>query len=412
MSQSGAKHESKEERLLDTLFEEAQATSATEIRENLLADGVDPEQVATQMQAMARQLVMKSKEARLRAKDRHEHLAPSAEPVVVDRHDKARARERCLSEEAARWYLSCSNGEMSWRDRAKFLAWLCHAPQNISEVLKIAHLSHQLQRSFPASHRSQIQFAKRASRHSSKHRHSLRWKWGSVVALLVVGIFVGRDYIERGHVVTTGASEWRNLSLDDGSAVHVDARSSIMVKYTAKERIVHVSKGEAVFEVAKDLKRPFIARTDLVDVTAVGTRFAVSIGADVAITVSEGTVRVTRRGQPDGPSRMLKAGESYRVINSNFTSSRVAQVDAERKLQWARNGRLNLGGMTVEEGVEEFNRRNRMQIIVESPTLAARVIASANVPANQPKTYATAVAAESGVEMEVDEKNGIIRLSD
>lgn len=411
MSQSGSKVDSRDKLLLDALFEEAQATSAADIREDLRADGVDPEQIVAEMRARAHHLVMKSQEARQRANARHEQLALSAEPVVVDRHEKACARERSLSETAAGWYLRSANDEMSSRDRRKFLVWLRRTPENIAELFKIAHLNRQLQRCLPSSSfRSQL--ADYARKHSTKHRLRLRWTLGAVAALLLVGVLAGQEYIERGRVITTGASEGRNLTLEDGSEVHVEARSSIKVDYTANARIVHVNKGEAVFAVTKDQKRPFVARTQWVDVTAVGTRFAVSIDAGVVITVSEGAVWVTSREHADGPGVVLKAGEGMQVLQGDLTRSRRAQEEAERTFQRARTARLNLGGMTVAEGVKELNRRNRMQIVVESPALAARVIESANVPADEPKTYATAVAAASGVKMEVDEKNGVIRLSD
>lgn len=327
MSQSGPKVDSKDKLLMDALFEEAQATSAAEIRENLRADGVDPKQIVAEMRARAYQLVMKSKEAQQRANDRHEQPAPSAEPVVANRHEKACACERGMSEAAAWWYLRCADDEMASGERLEFLAWLRRTPQNIAELLKIAHLNRQLQSCLP-SWDLQSQVAEYARRHSTKHAHKLRWRLGAVAALFLVGVLAGREYIDRGLVTT----ERRNLILDDGSAVQVDAHSSIKVDYTAKERIVHVEKGEAAFEVTTDLKRPFIARTDLVDVTAVGTRFTVSIDAGVKITVSEGTVRVTSRGHPSGTSVMLKAGGEFRVRHGDLTWSHLAREDADRGL--------------------------------------------------------------------------------
>lgn len=108
---------------------------------------------------------------------------------------------------------------------------------------------------------------------------------------------------------------------------------------------------------------------------------------------------------------MLKAGEELRVSDSYLTSPRLAHVDAERKLQWA-NGLLILSGQTVAEGVEELNRRNRLQIVVDTPELGARVVEFASVKVDSPRTYAAAVASQPGVTMIEDKENGVIRLSE
>ena len=212
-------------------------------------------------------------------------------------------------------------------------------------------------------------------------------------------------------IVATGPSQWHQMTLPDGTAVHVDARSRVEVAYTDDERIVHIHEGSAVFDVVKDPARPFIARTHLVDAMAVGTRFGVTIDPGVTTTVSEGVVKVTGRGKTDGKAVMLKAGEELRVSDSTLTAPHFAHVDADRKLQWT-NGLLILGGMTVSEGVEQLNRRNRTQIVVDSPALGAKVVEFASVNVDSPERYARIVAAEPGVRMILDKENGVIRLSE
>jgi transmembrane sensor len=172
-----------------------------------------------------------------------------------------------------------------------------------------------------------------------------------------------------------------------------------------------VYEGSAVFDVAKDPVRPFIARTHLVDATAVGTRFGVSISKGVTTTVSEGTVKVTGRARSARKEVTVSAGEELQVSDVSLTASQPAQVDAERKLQWA-SGLLDLGGLTVADGVRELNSRNRMQIILESPRLGARVVKFASVRVDSPETYAAVIADEPGVTMVIDRDEHVIRLSE
>lgn len=247
----------------------------------------------------------------------------------------------------------------------------------------------------------------------ARTQRTVALKLVAFAASMLVGValaFVVQDYMQVGQVVSTGASQWHDMTLPDGTTVHVDARSEVEVAYTEHERIVYVHEGSAVFEVAKDPKRVFVARTHLIDVIAVGTRFGVAIDPGVTTTVSEGIVKVTGRGKVDGKSVTLQAGEELRVSDSSLVSPHLVRVDADRKLQWAQNGLLVLRDLTVEQGAEQLNRRNRTQIVIDSDRLAARVVTLVTVKVDSPESYARFIAAEPGVHMIVDEDNGVIRL--
>lgn len=345
-------------------------------------------------------------------------------------------RLRLVSEEAAYWYFLCVDDPSMLRsDRREFLAWMRRSPENIAELFKIAQLDGKLRRLKLAMrslgltksnvvalttsgspyglHRELNELDQKQGR-DSVNKRNLTFKLAAFAATLFFGValaFVAQDYMQSEQVVTTGASQWHHMTLPDGTTVHVDARSKVEVAYTDAERIVHVYEGSAVFDVAKDPQRPFIARTHLIDATAVGTRYGVSIDPGVTTTVSEGVVRVTGRGKTDGKAVMLKAGEELRVSDGSLTSPHFAHVDAERKLQWS-NGLLVLGGLTVSEGIEELNRRNRVQIVVDSPVLGAKVLELASVKVDSPETYARLVAAEPGVHLTLDKERGVIRLSE
>lgn len=349
-------------------------------------------------------------------------------------------RQRLVSEEAAYWYFLCVDDPSMLRsDRREFLAWMRRSPENISELFKIAQLDGKLRRvklamrSVGLTMSNVVEFTNSGSPHGLhreikslderegkdpvKHKRTVSLKLAAFAASLFVGValaFVAQDYMapKPEKIVNTGASQWHQMTLPDGTAVNVDARSRVEVDYASKERIVHVYEGSAVFDVVKDPKRPFIVRTHLVDVTAVGTRFGVSIDPGVTATVSEGVVKVTARGRTDGNSVLVRAGQELRVSDSFLTSPRLAHVDAESKLRWAEDGLLILGGLTVAEGVEQLNRRNRTQIMVDSPTLGARVVEFASVKVDSPESYANAIAREVKVKVTSDKANGVIRLTE
>lgn len=368
---------------------------------------------------------------RPKAADRGAQLATLTKPEDQETPAHILERHRLLSEEAAYWYFVCIDDPSMLRShRREFLTWMRRSPDNIAELFKIALLDDKLRRielerrsvALTKSNIAELTTSgspyvqhREIKEDSVKHKRTLSFKLAAFSASLVFGValpFVAQHYMNSEQVVATGASQWHHMTLPDGTAVHVDARSKVEVEYTDEARLVHVYEGSAVFDVAKDPKRPFIATTHLVDAVAAGTRFGVSVDLGVTTTVSEGTVRVTGRGRINGTAVLVNAGEELRVLDSSLTSSQLAHVDAERELLWAKNGLLILDGLTVAEGVEKLNRRNRVQILVDSPTLGAKVVEFASVKVDSPETYAKVVAKYPGVKMILDREKGVIRLSE
>jgi transmembrane sensor len=81
------------------------------------------------------------------------------------------------------------------------------------------------------------------------------------------------------------------LALPDGSRVELKDGSEVVVQYSASERRVKLTGGEAHFTVWKDKTRPFIVNAAGVEVRAVGTAFNVRLEAkSVEVLVTEGRV--------------------------------------------------------------------------------------------------------------------------
>ncbi len=65
--------------------------------------------------------------------------------------------------------------------------------------------------------------------------------------------------------------------------------------FSKNERLVELSRGQALFEVFKDASRPFIVVSDSARVKAVGTQFDVNHHKQgIVVTVVEGRVAVTQ----------------------------------------------------------------------------------------------------------------------
>ncbi|MBX3254829.1 MAG: DUF4974 domain-containing protein [Chitinophagaceae bacterium] len=110
------------------------------------------------------------------------------------------------------------------------------------------------------------------------------WKIAAVFAgILLAGILARYNFSGLFSPVTTNTisfttqkTERRSFMLPDGSKVILNAESRILLAdhFNEKDRVVQLS-GEAFFDVAHDASRPFVVKTDRMDVKVLGTAFNV-----------------------------------------------------------------------------------------------------------------------------------------
>ena len=91
------------------------------------------------------------------------------------------------------------------------------------------------------------------------------------------------------------------------------------MRLSRHERQIRLARGEAIFAVAKDPRRPFVVNAGTYQAVAVGTRFSVRRDArDLRVVVTEGLVRLESepsQGQPPAPTALLPAGSSARFTS-------------------------------------------------------------------------------------------------
>ncbi len=110
----------------------------------------------------------------------------------------------------------------------------------------------------------------------------------------------------------TGTAERRDIVLEDGSRIALDAGSAVAVEYADARRSVRLLSGQAFFEVTPSARRPFVVSAGQVDVTVTGTAFDVAKSeTGVAVSVQSGSVNVTRSGA--GEVAALTAGQWVRI---------------------------------------------------------------------------------------------------
>jgi transmembrane sensor len=131
----------------------------------------------------------------------------------------------------------------------------------------------------------------------------------------------------RPDVYRTGFGERRVVTLADGSQITLDSRSEVTVRYTADARSLALVRGQARFDVAHDVARPFSVIADGRKVIATGTAFDVDLlgprlmvtllkGHVVVLPQSEPTVPWVPHAAPQGKDSATLAGAESRALSS------------------------------------------------------------------------------------------------
>jgi transmembrane sensor len=218
---------------------------------------------------------------------------------------------------------------------------------------------------------------------------------GGAAAAAMVGAAVGIGYEawRPAQRFETGRGELRRLPLADGTLVTLNTATKVAVKFTTSRRDVQLIEGEALFDVAKNLRRPFYVDAGDIRVRAVGTSFTVRklSGKPTEVLVSEGIVEVTRSdGRAVGPVRLFANQQVLARPNAPFTPTVLAPAALARELMW-RQGMLSFAGASLREAAAEFSRYSDPQIAVDDPTIANETITGL-FSANDPAGFAQAVA--------------------
>lgn len=127
------------------------------------------------------------------------------------------------------------------------------------------------------------------------------------------------------------------VTLSDGTKVWLNAASSLRypTRFKGDERKVFLS-GEGYFEVAKDVKHPFIVEAGNTEVKVLGTRFNMSAYTEDAkkrITLAEGSVRVGQKGEEEERENgvLLKPGYGA-IVKEDYIQ--VRKVNVQAALAW------------------------------------------------------------------------------
>lgn len=293
-------------------------------------------------------------------------------------------QERSIEAEAADWLVRRSEGPRGAAAEASFQQWLAADPRHRGAYLRLQAVDARLARLREGRDRA---VRPRFSWSAMGLRRPVAA--AALAASLLLTITAGALLWPRDMQLETALGEQRRSVLADGSSVELNTATHLAIDLSPALRQVRLESGEALFQVAKDKARPFIVRTRLGDVRAVGTAFTVNIDSgDLVVAVSEGVVAVERDGQE---LTRVPAGQSFRLDRDGQSRQEEhAAADIERLQSW-RSGRLVFAGETLAMAAAAFNRYNRIHIDIPDPDIAALQVGG-SFRATDPVGFADALA--------------------
>ena len=171
--------------------------------------------------------------------------------------------------------------------------------------------------------------------------------------------------------MSTDIGQHLELPLADGSRVHLNTASTIEVAYSKERRRVVLDKGEGLFDVAKDARRPFEVVAGSTTVRAVGTKFSVLRLPDgrTDVTVFEGVVEILtdQTASTDQPLR-LGAGQTVTAQADRIVLRELAKPALANRLAWQED-RIVFDSVSLEEAIAQVNRYSRVPLRITEPGL-------------------------------------------
>ena len=184
----------------------------------------------------------------------------------------------------------------------------------------------------------------------------------AVVALLIGIVF----YFNRTPKIETFANNTgkvEKVKLADGSTSYLNAYASLKapVKFKKKTRDVEIY-GEAFFDVAPDVNKPFVIKASSTTITVVGTSFDVftdSATGTCVVTVETGKVKVS---SGDANEVILLPGQKA-VVDESENHIEVSLNKDINYLSW-KTGVLTFNNTPLETVVKDIERQYKIEIFI------------------------------------------------
>jgi len=269
--------------------------------------------------------------------------------------------EADILDQATQWIVELNSGELSSARTEMLHEWLRESPLHEAKLLEASDVWDEA-----ANLVAETRVAPTVSKASWVFSPNMAIAALLVIALtgaLLSGVMnFGESEQEIVNVMHgTRIGEFRTITLSDSSQVTLNTNSKISVAFDVQSKIrrIHLLRGEAYFDVAKDASRPFIVDVSKREVRAIGTAFNVKFdNSYIEVLVKEGIVEFTDipelASKKSMPER-LTAGQVLEIENGAKERSLLIPERVEMRLSW-QTGRVVFEGDKLKDVISEVSR--------------------------------------------------------
>lgn len=242
------------------------------------------------------------------------------------------------SEEALLWIVRLHSGDATAADRHEFRLWRAKSIENEMAAREAESLWSDASELHQDARTGAIRPGRQLRRKPSRRATVI----GGLVAAVGGGLLAAGALRKPAADFATGLGETRSVALPDGSKVILNARSALGLQFSAAARRVELIGGQAFFEVAPDVARPFEVAVDDIVTTALGTAFDVNRNlaeGGVAVSVTQHAVRIRVDGTAATslPRRSIDVREGQSVtVAANGRIGAVAIGSPANATAWRR----------------------------------------------------------------------------
>jgi transmembrane sensor len=209
-------------------------------------------------------------------------------------------------------------------------------------------------------------------------RHNIRWYAyaASVVLFIICTVvvihFKSSKPDQLGHEHYSAAlGKRREVKLKDNSTVMLFPGSSMDVPadFNSKDRKVTL-KGRAFFEVAHNLKKPFLVTTGQLLTKDLGTSFEINeAGTTSMITLKTGSVSINAENKE---LAKLTPGQklTYQTNSHKFV---IEKLDVNKSISWV-NGELSYDLTPLDQICHDMEKWYNVKIMIKTPDLLNKKI--------------------------------------
>lgn len=297
------------------------------------------------------------------------------------------AQRSMEEEEAAFWFARMRSDRISRADREAFLSWLNEDPANSEAYADCQAIWGELGE---AAGDDVVLRMRREALSIAPPRHTLSWRGaGLIAASLALVLLGGLAWLNIDRLISTtprsvliaeaagpqvlrtAVGERSAITLQDGSVVELNTDSVALVELTPERRNVRLVRGQALFQVAPDSKRPFVVEAAGKRIVALGTAFDVRLDPDgLQVTLIEGRISVEQiedsKADLSGAAKFLEPGEQ--LVARADRPTVVLPADVQREVSW-RTGRLVFSNEPLGEVIGEINRYSTHKVVMADPGL-------------------------------------------